>query len=608
MTRFISFASLLAVIVVLVILFYRVIASFLIPLFLAAILVVIFAPVHAQILEWCRQRKKLAAWLTTITIMVVVLVPMLLLLLMAAAEGRELIRQFNAAETIAQIERVRESLGLDLPASDSFATIQETFSEIQNASSVDVNRRREMLKQHREALEKIRAAAERIAVVFGMPLADRPIDEQDLLEESKHLSWLRFQYELQQLQALRDRAAESIDLDEGSEIFFQYLRQISITHQAYSEFKTELLGGKIRRWLKEQANPTADDIDQWLQPAITWVRDHLFTLGASTTAYIGKFLLGLAIMVFALYFFLKDGPGMLNTLKYLSPIDDAHEQELIDEFSRVTRAVVLATLLSAAVQAVLAGVGFYFAGLNAVFLLTLLTACAAIIPFIGAASVWIPCCLYLLLFENNTSAAIGLAIYGSVVVSMADNIVKPLVLHGQSNMHPLIALLSIIGGISALGPIGLLIGPMIVAFLQTLLGILHRELLQMDSSQSGSGLAAIGLKLSGAPPDEKDVGQNGGDTAESKREGESPTRSAGKRRRRRRNRRRGSKARQAAADSENQRGGGRADEASREHRAAGKPSSAKGPVENKPQGRNRSSGLDQNRPVQKPKRPERPDQ
>ena len=71
--------------------------------------------------------------------------------------------------------------------------------------------------------------------------------------------------------------------------------------------------------------------------------------------------------------------------------------------------------------------------------------------------------------------------YGDAVVSMADNLIKPLILHGQSNLHPLLALLSILGGVTALGPIGLLVGPMVVAFLQTLLKILQRELNSMEA-------------------------------------------------------------------------------------------------------------------------------
>ena len=104
------------------------------------------------------------------------------------------------------------------------------------------------------------------------------------------------------------------------------------------------------------------------------------------------------------------------------------------------------------------------------------------VPFLGAASVWIPCALYLYFIDNNMTAAIGLAVYGAAVISMADNVIKPLVLHGQSKLHPLFAFLSVIGGLAMLGPIGILIGPMIVAFLQTLLEILHNEVHELKQT------------------------------------------------------------------------------------------------------------------------------
>jgi predicted PurR-regulated permease PerM len=121
-----------------------------------------------------------------------------------------------------------------------------------------------------------------------------------------------------------------------------------------------------------------------------------------------------------------------------------------------------------------------------VFLLMLVTMVLALVPFVGAAAVWIPCCLFLYFYEGRTVAAIGLALWGVLAVSMIDNIIKPMVLHGQSNLHPLLALLSVLGGVSALGPIGILIGPMIVAFLQTLLNILRRELTAMDTTSTPS--------------------------------------------------------------------------------------------------------------------------
>jgi predicted PurR-regulated permease PerM len=233
--------------------------------------------------------------------------------------------------------------------------------------------------------------------------------------------------------------------------------------------------------LKLLANPTANQSQEYTERIVTWAREQGLSLTGATTAFIANTLLGIAIMVVAIYFFLLDGPQMIAAVRKLSPMDKDHERELLLEFSRVSRAVVLATLLAAIVQGLLAGAGFIIFGVDNVFLLTVLTIALAMIPFVGAAAVWAPIAVSLYLFDGRPMAAVGLALYGTLIVSMADNVVKPMVLHGQSNLHPLFALLSVLGGVTALGPIGILIGPMITAFLQTLLEILQRELTRLPA-------------------------------------------------------------------------------------------------------------------------------
>ncbi|MEM8947490.1 MAG: AI-2E family transporter, partial [Planctomycetota bacterium] len=198
-------------------------------------------------------------------------------------------------------------------------------------------------------------------------------------------------------------------------------------------------------------------------------------------------LFSLAIMVLTLYYFFADGPNMVVALMKLSPLDDTYEQELLDKFADVSRSVVVAVLLSAIAQGLLAGIGYFFAGVQNVFLCTVLTCFLAMVPFVGATIIWIPICL-VLAYVGHPTAAIVLAVYCATVVSMVDNLIKPLVLHGQANLHPLLALLSVIGGIQALGPIGILVGPMLVAFLQALLNMLNKELelLGKESDETGT--------------------------------------------------------------------------------------------------------------------------
>lgn len=229
---------------------------------------------------------------------------------------------------------------------------------------------------------------------------------------------------------------------------------------------------------------TADDVNAELKKL---AEDLIGPIAKRAPVALGKILIGLIVMTVSLFYFLADGRRMLEAVTRLIPLDVRYQWQLLQEFEEVSRAVVSSTLLAAIVQAILAGFGFYVAGLGNVFLLTLLTFFGALVPFVGAAAVWGTASLYLLFFVKDTWAAAGLALWGVSVVSTVDNIIKPIVLHGQSKLHPLLALLSVLGGVGALGPIGIFVGPIAVAFLQAALTMLQVEL---DSLADEAGLAA----------------------------------------------------------------------------------------------------------------------
>ena len=214
---------------------------------------------------------------------------------------------------------------------------------------------------------------------------------------------------------------------------------------------------------------------------------------------IAKILIGAIVTVVSLFYFLADGGRMIEGVTRLIPLDRRYQWQLLQEFEEVSRAVVSSILLAALVQAVLAGMGFYVAGLGKVFLLTLLTFFGALVPIAGAAIVWGAASLYLLFFEKNTWAAAGLALWGMGVVSTVDNIIKPIVLHGQSKLHPLLALLSVLGGVGALGPIGIFVGPIAVAFLQAALTMLRVEIGSLSGDGAGENSRAVASRRNGPP-------------------------------------------------------------------------------------------------------------
>lgn len=534
MTRYVSFGVLLGVILVLCIVFYKVMASFMLPLFLATILVVVFRPVHSWVLEKCRNRNAIAAAVTTSIISLSVIVPLGLLGLLAFGESRELFKSLSSGGIEQSIVRVRKSLNLEIP---SVTELHELELEVRG---LDTRNLRD-LESSQSNLTSISVAAEKFQDAIKISKTDDELfgnGKSYQVTNTQVAMWEAFRESIPQALVLREKFVELLALkveaseaeksappqpgkdvsantdsntkgesppngftpveDEDSpeptqdfETAFkstqvEYRKSLVNVGQLFEKFKVQLLGGQLNVYLKELANPTDEEFRKYNEAVTNWIKVNLLSLSGKTTQALFMVLFNGTIMMVAVYFFLLDGSKMIDAFKFLSPLDDRHEQELIDEFDKVSRAVVVATLAAASAQGILAGIGYYFAGVNAVFLLTVLTAVLALVPFVGAGSVWLPVCLYLYLVEDRLVPAVGLAIWGGAVVSTIDNLIKPYILHGQSNIHPLFALLSVLGGVTALGPIGILVGPMVVVFLQTLLNILQRELLDLDTNYQGS--------------------------------------------------------------------------------------------------------------------------
>ena len=496
--QYFSFSLLLIAIVLVGILFYEVMAAFWIPLFLAAVLVVVFRPWYDWIRKRLNTRDWIAAAVTAVSVLLVVLGPIAVLLFLAAAESQQVLSRVNSVQIIENANQVRAKLGLDLPP--AVVQTQAQLQQLTDGASFN----HETRDLHRASLFEIEYQANELANVWGLPKPEKLLKNADADSQpsTKGLvaeKWKSFvdqlvkakrQYE--DLDWILDGSAADSSADNETalggvsqkplEKFHDYKLELSELATAFDSLKIEQQGGKARAWATTLLNPTEEQVDAYVEEATSYFSDQLVFLGGKGISFILLSLIGALVMIVAFYFFLLDGHSMIEAFKRLSPLDDEHEQELVAEFSSVSRAVVVATLLSAIVQGLLAGVGFYFVGLESIFLLTVLSAVLAMVPFLGAASVWVPCALYLYFVDNNLPAAIGLAVYGAAVVSMADNVIKPIVLHGHSKLHPLFAFLSVIGGVAALGPIGILIGPMIVAFLQTLLEILENEMKAMDGA------------------------------------------------------------------------------------------------------------------------------
>lgn len=447
MGKLLSFVILVLVTGAFGVLFFEVTSTLLLPLFLAMVSVVMFRPLHTWCVRLLRGRNRVAAVITTTLVLLVVVAPSVLVLLLAGNEAAKLVRSLDDGEFRDKLHRARLSLGLEYPH-----VVELRFAE--------------------RSFERLLADAREGAVANGNPEALLRLHEElerlqvTLNEDGNSTGRSDAKFMLDALATAREEIPGTL----------AYQQAMEMAARRFQEYRIEFLGGAARAVVKNIANPTPEDVRDWTSRVFAVTPDWISSFGGHAGIIAGRTVFGIIILVVTMYFLFADGPRIAKHLMALSPLEDRYEEQLLEEFARVARAVVSGSVAAALAQGMLAGVGFRVAGLQSVFLLTAITALTAMIPFVGAAMVWLPASLWLIFIDDRPTAGIVLMLYGALVISTIDNVIKPWVLHDRSAMHPLAALIGVLGGVQALGPLGVFVGPMVVAFLQTLLGLLHREL------------------------------------------------------------------------------------------------------------------------------------
>jgi len=169
-----------------------------------------------------------------------------------------------------------------------------------------------------------------------------------------------------------------------------------------------------------------------------------------------------ALVVFSTFFLLKDGPGFLAKVKDYMPFNEAHKERLDAQIRDIIVSTVFGGVVIALVQGTLGGIGFYFSGLGSPVVLGVIMSIMSFVPVLGAFSVWGPASAYLF-FQGDYLQGAGLFIFGALVISSVDNILKPLIIGSRTKIHTIIILFSVLGGLKLFGMIGLIMGPLITA-------------------------------------------------------------------------------------------------------------------------------------------------
>jgi predicted PurR-regulated permease PerM len=228
------------------------------------------------------------------------------------------------------------------------------------------------------------------------------------------------------------------------------------------------LVSRVIRWAETMAPVSADQIHDWLASGAQALLQGLVAVSGAFVVGALNALVGLGITLFLLFFFLRDGDRMVATAVGLIPMAAERRSHLVDHIAAVIRAVVFGSLLTALVQGLLVGVGFAVVGLPSPVVFGAVAAVAALIPLIGTALVWVPAAGVLFL-QGRWIAGLLLLGWSVAVVSSADNVVRPLFISGRAQISTLPVFLGLLGGVTAFGPIGLVVGPVVVALTLALL-------------------------------------------------------------------------------------------------------------------------------------------
>jgi predicted PurR-regulated permease PerM len=231
--------------------------------------------------------------------------------------------------------------------------------------------------------------------------------------------------------------------------------------RSFSDLQQFPMIARANSWLQAHAGISAEQFQSWLISGTREVMQR--AAGWSGSFFLGALgsLFSFLIMLFLLYFFLRDGDTMLLRARGLIPLDDERKQRLITQLSAVTRAIVFGTAVTALMQGLLVGIGFAIADLPSPVVFGVLAALFSLLPVGGSALVWVPGALWLFV-DKHWGYGIFLGVWG-VIISGVDNVIRPLLISGRAEISALAVFVGVLGGIPAFGAIGVFVGPVLIS-------------------------------------------------------------------------------------------------------------------------------------------------
>lgn len=212
----------------------------------------------------------------------------------------------------------------------------------------------------------------------------------------------------------------------------------------------------------ERFGMTADELKSKLSSFAVTSSQFIGSMAVSTGQNVARFAVKFVLMLYLLFFIIRDGDRLLELIIIVLPLGDERERALLQKFAEVSRAAIKGNLVIALVQGALGGIIFAILGIDAAVFWGVVMAILSLVPVVGAFLVWFPASIMLFAGGDWVSALI-LFLFGAIVISLVDNLLRPLLVGRDTRMPDYLILLSTLGGLTVFGASGIVIGPIIAA-------------------------------------------------------------------------------------------------------------------------------------------------
>ena len=224
------------------------------------------------------------------------------------------------------------------------------------------------------------------------------------------------------------------------------------------------------------------DFKEMLDSMLEQVRQSMVALAPNVLGSISELLLGLFIMFFVMFYGFREGQSFILYLKKHLPLETNLKDSLFDEVRKITQAVLYGQVLTAMIQGGLGGMALLAFGVpNALFWGAIMMI-TAFVPLLGTPVIWVPAGVGLIL-DGALTKGILLLIFGATVVMNIDNFLRPRLVSSRSNVHPVLILIGVLGGLRVFGFIGMLVGPLILAILVALIKFYEQYYMQQKQPE-----------------------------------------------------------------------------------------------------------------------------